>query len=91
MLDARSDALPILSQYDPRRSLFGADSKFPVGVLAQSENSPTLSPFFWCPRPDLNRDPRFRKPLLYPVELRGRGNPPNLDGSARVWQAKNAG
>ena len=25
----------------------------------------------WCPRPDLNRDKRFRKPLLYPVELRG--------------------
>jgi hypothetical protein len=24
-----------------------------------------------CPRPDLNRDARFRKPLLYPVELRG--------------------
>ena len=24
----------------------------------------------WCPRPDLNRDQRFRKPLLYPVELR---------------------
>src|SRR5689334_11439736 len=27
---------------------------------------------FWRPRPDLNRDKRFRKPLLYPVELRGR-------------------
>ena len=26
----------------------------------------------WCPRPDLNRNPRFRKPLLYPVELRER-------------------
>src|SRR5689334_3503365 len=25
----------------------------------------------WCPRPDLNRNTRFRKPLLYPVELRG--------------------
>ena len=25
----------------------------------------------WYPRPDLNRDLRFRKPLLYPVELRG--------------------
>jgi hypothetical protein len=25
----------------------------------------------WCPRPDLNRNLRFRKPLLYPVELRG--------------------
>src|SRR5271154_1800768 len=28
----------------------------------------------WCPRPDLNRDKRFRKPLLYPVELRGHSN-----------------
>ena len=26
----------------------------------------------WRPRPDLNRNTRFRKPLLYPVELRGR-------------------
>ena len=25
----------------------------------------------WCPRPDLNRNTRFRKPLLDPVELRG--------------------
>ncbi len=24
----------------------------------------------WCPRPDLNRDKRFRKPLLYPIDLR---------------------
>ena len=29
-----------------------------------------------CPRPDLNRDTRFRKPLLYPVELRGLGRLP---------------
>ena len=26
----------------------------------------------WCPRPELNWDQRFRKPLLYPFELRGR-------------------
>jgi hypothetical protein len=26
----------------------------------------------WYPRPELNRDLRFRKPLLYPFELRGR-------------------
>ena len=25
----------------------------------------------WCPRPELNWDQRFRKPLLYPFELRG--------------------
>jgi hypothetical protein len=25
----------------------------------------------WYPRPELNRDLRFRKPLLYPFELRG--------------------
>lgn len=24
----------------------------------------------WYPRPELNRDQRFRKPLLYPFELR---------------------
>ena len=29
----------------------------------------------WCPRPELNWDPRFRKPLLYPFELRGRSAP----------------
>ena len=27
--------------------------------------------FEWYPRPELNRDLRFRKPLLYPFELRG--------------------
>lgn len=25
----------------------------------------------WCPRPELNWDPAFRKRLLYPFELRG--------------------
>ena len=25
----------------------------------------------WCPRPELNRDGRFRKPLLYPFEVQG--------------------
>ena len=25
----------------------------------------------WYPRPELNGDQRFRKPLLYPFELRG--------------------
>ena len=24
-----------------------------------------------CPRPELNRDGRFRKPLLYPFEVQG--------------------
>ncbi len=27
----------------------------------------------WYPRPELNGDPRFRKPLLYPFELQGPG------------------
>src|SRR5262245_32268832 len=27
----------------------------------------------WYPRTELNRDPSFRKRLLYPFELRGRG------------------
>ena len=27
----------------------------------------------WCPDQELNLDPRFRKPLLYPFELSGRG------------------
>ena len=35
----------------------------------------------WCPRPDLNRNTRFRKPLLYPVELRGLGQ---VDTHTRV-------
>jgi hypothetical protein len=26
--------------------------------------------FGWCSRPELNWDKRFRKPLLYPFELR---------------------
>ena len=40
-------------------------------------NAPNLATCYfltssgWYPRPDLNRDLRFRKPLLYPVELRG--------------------
>ena len=42
-----------------------------------SEHDRAISKFAfpkWCPRPDLNRDKRFRKPLLYPVELRGRSD-----------------
>ena len=39
----------------------------------------------WYPRPDLNRDLRFRKPLLYPVELRGQVTAKDLDiSSAKI-------
>ena len=39
----------------------------------------------WCPRPELNWDQRFRKPLLYPFELRGQAvtrenTPPAANG-----------
>jgi hypothetical protein len=42
----------------------------------------------WCPRPDLNRDKRFRKPLLYPVELRGRRMNPKA-GTTAPYQRPN--
>ena len=42
-----------------------------IGQRTSSEDTPLITAYFkWCPRPDLNRDTRFRKPLLYPVELR---------------------
>jgi len=33
----------------------------------------------WCPDQELNLDPRFRKPLLYPFELSGRGKTGRAD------------
>lgn len=46
---------------------------------------------YWCPRPDLNRDARFRKPLLYPVELRGQTSRVTWNERAAVCISKNAG
>ena len=48
---------------------------------------------FWYPRPELNRDQRFRKPLLYPFELRGppAGRltfPPGLTSGAQTAQPR---
>ncbi len=34
----------------------------------------------WYPRPELNGDPRFRKPLLYPFELREHTSDSNYPG-----------
>jgi hypothetical protein len=41
----------------------------------------------WCPRPELNWDQRFRKPLLYPFELRGRRSRRKYP-RRRQWQAQ---
>src|SRR5258705_12912562 len=38
-------------------------------VSTRSDDDPGTS---WRPRPELNRNSRFRKPVLYPFELRGR-------------------
>ncbi len=37
-----------------------------------------ILPADWYPHPELNRDQRFRKPLLYPFELWGRRWPENI-------------
>jgi small subunit ribosomal protein S18 len=44
-------------------------SETPAARISAAASNVTVTS--WCPRPDLNRDTRFRKPLLYPVELRG--------------------
>ena len=66
----------------------------PLGTLSLSDRlagsskmkrtslTPPLESTGWYPRPDLNRDLRFRKPLLYPVELRGPGTAKDLDISS---------
>jgi hypothetical protein len=42
-----------------------------VGYGRRPRFPPEIRGFEWYPRPELNRDLRFRKPLLYPFELRG--------------------
>jgi hypothetical protein len=41
----------------------------------------------WYPRPELNWDPRFRKPLLYPFELRERASRKNTPAAANGKRA----
>ena len=36
----------------------------------------------WYPHPELNGNPRFRKPLLYPFELWGRDSRKNTPAAA---------
>jgi hypothetical protein len=36
----------------------------------------------WCPHQELNLNPRFRKPLLYPFELRERASRKNTPAAA---------
>lgn len=57
---------------EPRRR------KLKVSARFDGDEPRPCSARSWCPRPDLNRDARFRKPLLYPVELRGRAQVPYL-------------
>ena len=52
-------------------SQFLAALRLPGAVNELPHGTDFLRSPDWCPRPDLNRDARFRKPLLYPVELRG--------------------
>jgi hypothetical protein len=55
------------------------DLRFWRPLLCQLSYTPIrlmLDPHLWCPCPDSNRGTRFRKPLLYPPELQGRGNSP---------------
>ena len=40
-------------------------------TVQRAPRSKSLGPGDWYPHPELNGDPRFRKPLLYPFELWG--------------------
>ena len=47
-----------------------------------------MSGFDWYSRPELNRDQRFRKPLLYPFELREPSCVPSIIVQARQLREK---
>src|SRR6267143_1850979 len=66
-------------ELSPKVAVTAADTELSSGdfIFQRGPSPPSLwkhrpSPCFfrWYSRPELNRDPRFRKPLLYPFELR---------------------
>src|SRR5690606_58766 len=65
-----SNTLPHALQADARLRLYGPE--FDSVALERLGRSHLDQSQAWCPLRDLNPDLRFRKPLLYPVELRGR-------------------
>lgn len=54
----------------PWRGFFASHGMTRVGVAGVPWLP--LGSLWWRPRPELNRNSRFRKPVLYPFELRGR-------------------
>ncbi len=63
----------LTSDSEPAAIWLGGRGAAAVGgePIAVNCMPPVIFVGLWYPRPDLNRNLRFRKPLLYPVELRG--------------------